>query len=44
MPRQPNSSFCAAEGDAEFEWLLCLAAAIQARDQQAAKSVAKDQP
>jgi hypothetical protein len=44
MLPQPNPSFCATEGDAELEWLLCLAAAIQAREQQAAKPAAERQP
>jgi hypothetical protein len=34
-------SFFAAESDAELEWLLCLAAALQAREQRAEKLAAK---
>jgi hypothetical protein len=44
MLGQPNPTFRATEGDAELEWLLCLASAIQAREQQAAKSAGKGQP
>jgi hypothetical protein len=44
MLRQHNPPFRATEGDAELEWLLCLASAVQAREQQAAKSAAKDEP
>ena len=35
MVTQPNVSFFANPDDAEFEWLLCLASAIQARERPA---------
>ena len=41
MLPQTNPSFCASESDAELEWLLCLASALQARGKQTAKSVAE---
>lgn len=44
MLPQTNPSFCASESDAELEWLLCLASALQARGKQTAKSAAERQP
>jgi hypothetical protein len=44
MLPQPNPSFCATEVDAELEWLLCLASAMQAREKQTAKSAAEHKP
>ena len=35
MVPQPNLSFFANPDDAEFEWLLCLASAVQARERPA---------
>lgn len=43
MLRQPNPSFCVNPDDAEFEWLLCLSAAIQARERPA-KPAPESQP
>jgi hypothetical protein len=44
MLPEPNLSFIDTQDDSELEWLLCLASALQAREQQLAKSAAKRQP
>ena len=43
MLSEPNPQFVAAHDDAELEWLLCLASAVQARNQQTAKAAATPQ-
>jgi len=43
MLPQANPSFSANPDDAEFEWLLCLASAMQARERPA-KSVPETEP
>jgi hypothetical protein len=44
MLPQPNTSFFPTPDDSELEWLLCLAAAVQAREKQQAELAAKDEP
>ncbi len=44
MVPQPKQSSAATPSDAEFEWLLCLAAAMQAREQESAKIATGDRP
>ena len=39
-----NPSFSGMQDDTELEWLLCLASALQARDQQAAEPAAEGLP
>jgi len=41
QPKHPSS---ATSSDAEFEWLLCLAATMQAREQESAKVANGDCP
>lgn len=43
MPREVQSYF-PTHDDAELEWLLCSASAIQAREKQKVESVAERQP
>ena len=43
MLPEPKSSFIAAQDDAELEWLLCLASALQAGNPQAAEAAAARQ-
>jgi hypothetical protein len=44
MAPEPNPPLVDAQDDAELEWLLCLASALQAREQPAAESHAQRQP
>ena len=44
MLPQSNPSFFTTSDDTELEWLLCLAAAMQAREKQTAKSADESQP
>ncbi len=44
MVPKPNASYFAPAADAELEWLLCLAAAMQAREKQPKKFKTESQP
>jgi hypothetical protein len=41
LPKKPSST---APSDAEFEWLLCLSAARQAREQESARMATGNPP
>jgi hypothetical protein len=41
---QPNQPCSPTSNDAEFEWLLCLAAARQAREKESARMATGDRP